>query len=101
MIVYLAGKMYGLPDRGKKQFDEAEERLKRMGHTVLNPAVLPLGLSDEQAMPICLAMINASDAIYLLNGFNDSPGARLESEYAGYMRKKIVYEFYEVWDEEE
>ena len=100
MIVYLSGKMYGRPDRGKKQFDEAEERLKQMGHIVLNPANLPQGMPEDCYMPICLAMVDAADAIYLLNGFNDSPGARLESEYAGYMRKKIVYEFYEVWDEE-
>ena len=100
MIVYLAGRMYGLPDYGRKQFAEAEERLKRMGHTVLNPASLPIGMPDEKYMPICLAMIDQADAVYLLNGFNDSPGARLESEYAGYQRKKIVYEAYEVWDEE-
>ena len=100
MIVYLAGRMYGLPDYGRKQFAEAEERLRRKGHTVLNPAMLPIGMPDERYMPICLAMIDAADAVYLLNGFNDSPGARLESEYAGYQRKKIVYEAYEVWDEE-
>lgn len=100
MIVYISGKMYGRPDRGKKQFDEAEERLKRMGHIVLNPANLPQGMPDDRYMPICLAMVDAADAIYLLNGFNDSPGARLESDYAGYQNKKIVWEAYETWDDD-
>ena len=100
MIVYLSGKMYGLPDRGRKKFSEAEERLKAKGHIVLNPANLPQGMPDDRYMPICLAMLDQADAIYLLNGFNDSPGARLESDYAGYQNKKIVWEAYETWDDD-
>lgn len=100
MIVYLAGRMYGLPDHGRRKFEEVEERLRHMGHIVLNPANLPQGMPDEKYMPICLAMVDAADAIYLLNGFNDSPGARLESEYAGYQNKKIVWEAYETWDDD-
>lgn len=54
MIVYIAGKMTGLPDLGRKAFAEAEKKLAAEGHTVLNPAWLPTNLPEERYMPICL-----------------------------------------------
>lgn len=101
MIVFISGRMDGLPDYGRKSFEEAEARLKRMGHHVLNPARLPIGMPKEKYMPICFSMIDQADAVYMLKGFNDSWGSKIEQEYAAYQRKKIVYEFYEVWEEEQ
>lgn len=87
MIIYLAGKMTGLPDWGREQFHEAERILTERGHIVLNPACLPIGLKHENYMQIGLAMLQAADAIMMLDGWRDSDGAHLELEYAHYQRK--------------
>ena len=89
MIIYIAGKMTGLPDLGRGAFMEAASALEKSGHTVINPAVLPTVLKRNSYMPICLAMLNAADAIFLLPGWEDSPGARLEHDYAVYHGKKV------------
>lgn len=89
MIVYIAGKMTGLPRKGREAFRAAEARLKAQGHVVLNPAVLPDGLPQGAYMPICLAMLQQADAIYLLENYEDSPGAQLEFEFAWYQKKEV------------
>ncbi len=43
--VYIAGPMTGYKNFNREAFHNAEEELKREGHTVLNPAVLPDGLT--------------------------------------------------------
>lgn len=92
MIVYIAGKMTGLINYGRHNFSAAETRLVSRGHIVLNPAVLPIGMPKERYMPICLSMIDAADAVYALDNWVDSPGARLEVDYAAYKGKTILYE---------
>ena len=92
MILYIAGKMNGLTDRGKPHFREAAQRLRKNGHIVLNPAVLPVGLYGASYMPICMAMIDAAEAVYALDNWKDSPGATIEVGYAKYQGKEIFYE---------
>jgi len=92
MVVYIAGKMMGLPDKGREKFNRAEERLIKKGYVVLNPARLPDGMPLERYMPICLAMLEASDAIYLLDNWEDSFGAKLENQYAVYQDKQTLFE---------
>ena len=92
MIVYIGGKMTGLPDLGRSRFARAEERLQEAGHIVINPAVLPDGLAPDAYMPICLAMLDAADAIFLLDNWRESPGAQLELGYARYQGKRILCE---------
>lgn len=40
MIVYIAGKMTGMPDKGRAKFADAAKMLQDKGHIVLNPAEL-------------------------------------------------------------
>lgn len=89
MIIYIAGRIKDDPDY-KIKFHAAEEYLKEMGHTVLNPASLPLGLPEEAYMPICLAMLNAAEAIFMLEGAEQSDGAMLERNFAIYQNKVII-----------
>lgn len=92
MILYIAGKMAGLKDKGREHFTRAEVELMAAGHIVLNPAKLPDGMRRERYMPICMAMIDAADGVYLLNNWQDSLGARVENAYATYQHKQILYE---------
>lgn len=89
--IYIAGKMSGKADYGR-DFNEAEKRLTEQGYIVLNPASLPVGLPEKAYMPICLAMLEAADAIYMLDGWEHSFGANLELDYALYQGKKVYYE---------
>ena len=90
MVVYIAGKMTGLPDLGRPKFQAAAKKLRDDGFVVLNPAELPDGMPGDSYMPICLAMVGVADAVYLLSGWMDSPGATLERNYALYQGKIIV-----------
>ena len=90
MIVYIAGPMTGLEDNNKPAFWEAEDVLGRLGYKCLNPASLPDGLDAEKYMPICLAMLDAADAVALLDGWERSKGAAIEEAYARYQGKRVV-----------
>ena len=56
---------------------------------VLNPAKLPIGMPDQNYFPICRAMIDAADEVYMLKDWYDSQGACLEREYATARGKKV------------
>lgn len=89
-IVYIAGPMRGLPDLGRAKFNEAEERLRREGWIVLNPARLPVGMPEACYMPICLAMLEQADIICTLDGWQHSQGAQLEMDYAAMQGKDVI-----------
>ena len=89
--IYIAGKITGF-DGYKEKFAEAEKRLVEMGAIPMNPAVLSKGFKQEEYLKICFVMINVCDAVYLLNNWTDSPGARAERAHALRKGKKIYYE---------
>lgn len=86
MKIYIAGKITGDPEY-KTKFREAEEALAREGHTVLNPAALPEGLSRAEYMQICFQMIFAADKVVLLPDSSNSDGAMLEYHLCRYIGK--------------
>lgn len=89
MIVYLAGKITGDPAYRAK-FADAEMVLRELGHTVLNPAVLPDGLEYAAYLLIDEQMLRASDAVCLLPDWEQSPGARQERALARRLGKKLL-----------
>lgn len=89
--IYIAGRISG-NEKYREQFYEAEERLREQGFLTINPACLPDDLPAEKYMPICLAMVQAADAVYMLDGWERSAGAQIERSYALYQKKKIYYE---------
>lgn len=91
MKVYIAGKMTG-SDNYKEKFNVAAEHLTRLGHTVMNPAVLPPGFEHEEYMHICYAMIDVCDGVYFLNNWKDSKGARMEYRYAELSKRHIMFQ---------
>lgn len=88
MIIYLAGNITG-NDNYKKEFKQAEKKLKEKGHIVLNPAKLPKGMAKEQYMPICLAMLNQADWMVIVND-GDNQGVEVERRYAEYQNIPVL-----------
>ena len=88
--VYLAGKITGDGDYVSK-FERAKEKLQREGFIVLNPAVLPSGMSNSDYMRICLAMIDVADKVAFLPDFLDSPRALVEFTYSTYIKKPYIF----------
>lgn len=89
MKIYLAGKIASDPDYREK-FLEAKNRLERDGVVVLNPAVLPAGLTKSDYMRMSFAMIDAADTVNFLLDAADSPGAQLERRYCEYIGKPFA-----------
>lgn len=92
MRIYISGAMAKRPNTYKEEFAKAEREITDKGYTVINPAWLPEGLDRNRYMPICLSMVDAADAIYMMDGWEDSKGARLEKAYAEYQDKLVLYE---------
>lgn len=94
MKLYLSGPISGIPDFAER-FSAAEAELTEMGHTAINPAVLPLGLSPADYMRVSLAQLEAAEAVVLLPGWALSGGAQIEALSALYAGKKL---FAYMWD---
>ena len=97
-IIYLAGPISGplLPEN-RQRFHEVEERVstKWFGcaeKVVLNPATLPLGLREQDYMAISMQMLFAADTVVMLNGWEQSTGARIEFEQAKKCGKYVFSE---------
>lgn len=80
--VFISGPMSGIPGFNRDTFRSAEIHFRNAGYAVINPAVLPTDLDDSKYTPICLAMIDQSDIVFMLDGWKESRGARLERDYA-------------------
>ena len=94
MKIYISGKITGLHPRDYRgKFKAAVNRLRDQGHTVVDPSRMDVyELSYAQYMAIDTTLLSFCDAIYLLDNWADSNGARLEKEYAESLGLVIMYE---------
>lgn len=76
--VMVSGPMTGIPHFNRPMFDDVTEQLRREGYIVYNPASLPVGWNHDQYMATTLAWIEHVDALYMLDGWQDSKGAVME-----------------------
>ena len=89
MKIYIAGKITGKDDY-EDDFKQAEEKLLKLGHTVMNPSFLPKGFDQSDYHHVCMAMIDVCEAVYFLPTWTDRKGAHLEMGYAKAKGKKII-----------
>lgn len=72
-----------------RQFEEARDFYETEGYAVMNPAELPVGMSNADYARICLSMIDSADEVAFLPGWHESVGAKLEHDYCYYIRKPV------------
>ncbi|MEM5767894.1 MAG: DUF4406 domain-containing protein [Bacillota bacterium] len=77
MKAYIAGKIAGDPDYEQK-FQQAREDLEGQGFTVINPSILPGGMTTADYRYTCFAMMDSADVAAFLPDYEHSRGARLE-----------------------
>ena len=92
MKIYICGKVTGLPYKQvRDKFNEAEQKLKGMGFTPVNPVqFVPEACEWNTAMKICISRLIDCDAIFLLPDYKQSKGAMLEYEIAKALDFKII-----------
>lgn len=90
MKIYIAGKITGDPCY-KEKFEKVKLALEDKGHKVMNPAVLPSGFEHHEYMKICFSMIDVCEAVYFLEDWHTSKGAKLEFTYADNQNKLVLF----------
>lgn len=94
MRVYISGPITGVSDY-RERFKAAQERIEAAGHKVINPAelceVMPeAGWADY--MDICKMLLMHADAIFQLEGWEQSKGARFEYKIAERLCLRMIKE---------
>lgn len=95
MRVYISGPITGTEDYIER-FAKAKAALQADGNSVINPAalgeVLPADATHAEYMELCLPLVKMADAIFMMNGYEKSKGARMELECAIANKKTVRFE---------
>ena len=109
MKIYIAGPMQGLPKFNAVSFQAAAAKLRRWGHEVFSPeekereacekfdgdlkAAIAAGFSLRAALRADLDWIcDHAEGIYMLKGWENSKGARIEHALAVALELRILYQ---------
>jgi|GEM_PF-1380146 len=80
--VYIAGPISDNPNF-RKEFAEAEKKLQELGYEPVNPAKYePPNMPYKYYISRGIIMLSGCDKIYMLKGWQRSPGATLEKHFA-------------------
>lgn len=90
MKYYIAGQITDNPNY-KQEFAEAAALLEAEGHTVMNPAILPVGFEHGEYLHINRAMIDVCQGTAFLKSWKNSKGAHFEYGYSIGTDKQIRF----------
>lgn len=91
MRIYISGPITNNPDF-KKDFEEAERRLKEKGFEPVNPAKTEIEDGTwKDYMKADIKQLVDCDGIYMLSGWSKSRGARLERSIAIELDMQVTY----------
>lgn len=88
--IYISGAMTSDPDH-PDHFHRTALAIRKEGYDVISPTCLPAGLDWADYMHVDFALIDVSDAVYLMHNWQDSPGAVAEKEYAELTGKRVLH----------
>lgn len=97
MKIYISGSISNNPNY-KEDFERAEDYLQREypNAEIINPALvnsyLPKSTTHEEYMKMSFCMLDMADAIFMIDGWENSCGARQEYGYALAKDKIILVE---------
>ena len=95
MKIYISGKISGTDlIETSKRFAAVAKELQKQGHTTVNPFENGLSEHDPWEDHIAKDIINLinCEGIYMLQGWEDSQGARIEYAVANKLGKAVFYE---------
>jgi hypothetical protein len=95
MKIYIAGKITGLlKEEYTAKFAKAENALKLAGWTPVNPCRLgiPDHATTQEALKVCIPILEGCKAIYMLSDWRDSPGAIIERSTARHNKIDVYHE---------
>jgi hypothetical protein len=97
--IYCAGPMTGYENSNHEAFDREAAVLRSRGHTVVTPVEISRDngwhnkcVSPEEFARADIDIVFKVDALYMLNGWEKSVGARAEHALAVWLGKSIYYE---------
>jgi len=94
--IYISGPISGTDDYVER-FKAAEAKILAAGQTTVNPASVTGSFDYRTYINRGLARLAECDAIYLMEGWRNSKGARLEQRYAETVGLMEYEETYGTW----
>lgn len=94
-LVYIAGPMTDIEEHNHPAFEAATEKLEALGFEVISPHRFFDGDTTRpraEYMRHGIQLLTVCDAIYMLEGWDRSPGATLERRIAGELDLIFMYE---------
>ena len=88
-VLYISGAITSDPHYYEK-FADAQMVLESLGYIVINPCILPAGMTYDQHMKIDLCFVETAHTICMLPDWTESPGAKFEHDHAEALKKRII-----------
>lgn len=92
--VYLSGPITGMEAQAPACFQKAKKEVESLGHHAINPMELPHqhGKTWGEYMREDIKALCDCDAIYMMDGWQNSRGAQVENLVAARLGYEILYQ---------